>query len=52
MLWAIGGVGASETIGDVGVLWAAVDCWLLDGGVGSLLELARSGGGGGLGDVG
>ena len=40
MLLAVGGVGASKTIGDDGVLWAAVNCCLLDGGVGSMLELA------------
>ena len=45
MLWAVGGVGASEIVGDDGVLWAVVVCWLLDVGVGSMLELTRARGG-------
>ena len=45
MLWAVGGTGASGTVGDEGVLWAAVICCLLDVGAGSILELARAGGG-------
>ena len=45
MLWAVGGIGASGTIGDDDVLWAVVICCLLDVGVGSIVELARVGGG-------
>ena len=46
MLWAVGGIGASGTVGDDGVLlWAVVICCLLDVGVGSILELAGAGGG-------
>ena len=45
MLWAVRGIVASGAIGDDGVLWAVVIGCLLDVGVGSILELARAGGG-------
>ena len=45
MLWAVGGIRVSGTVGDCGVLWAVVICCLLDVGVGSILELAGAGGG-------
>ena len=38
-------MGASGDIGDVGVLWAVVLGYVLDVGVGSIVELARAGGG-------
>ena len=45
MLLAVGGVGASGAVEGDGVVGIVVSCCLLDAGVGSMLELAGSGGG-------